>query len=78
MSKLISLDEMSVAQMQGYTKEAIVSYNRMLKRKHVDALLITITSNNLIVIKGGKNLFDSSKKFDKLLQNKGLGHTSRN
>jgi hypothetical protein len=69
---------MSLAQMQGCTKKAIESYNRMLKRKHVDALLVAIASNNLITIKGGNNLSNSMKKSDNFLENKGLGHTSRN
>jgi hypothetical protein len=73
MSELISSDEMSLAQMQGCTEEAIESYNRVLKRKPVDALSVAIASNNLIAIRGGKDLFDSLKKSDKLLENKGLG-----
>jgi hypothetical protein len=69
MFELISSDEMSLAQVQVCTEEAVESYNRVLKRKPV----VAIASNNLISIKGGKDLWDSLKKFDKLLENKGLG-----
>ncbi|CAK9259565.1 unnamed protein product [Sphagnum jensenii] len=69
----ISVQLAYVQQMQGCTEEAIESYNRVLKRKPVDALSVAIASNNLIAIRGGKDLFDSLKKSDKLLENKGLG-----
>jgi len=36
-------------------------------------LLVVIASNNLIAIRGRKDLFYSLKKSDKLLENKGLG-----
>jgi hypothetical protein len=49
---MINSDEMSLAQMQVSTEEAIESYNRVLKRKPVDVLLVAIASNNLIAIRG--------------------------
>jgi hypothetical protein len=53
--------------------KAIESYNSVLRRKPMDALSMAITSNNQIAIKGAKDLFDSLKKSNKLLENKGLG-----
>jgi len=53
--------------------EAIENYNRVLKRKPMDVLSRAITSNNLIAIGGGGDLFGSLKKSNKLLENKCLG-----
>jgi len=53
--------------------KVVESYNRMLKRKPMVVLLVVIASNNLITIRGRKDLFYSLKKSNKLLENKGLG-----
>lgn len=42
----------------------------MLKKKPVDAPSLAVASNNLIALRGSKDLFDSLKKFDKIIVKK--------
>lgn len=60
-------------QVQGRTEEAVESYNTLLKRKPADQPSIAVASNNLIAIRGARDLFDSLKKTDKLLEKRGTG-----
>ena len=49
-------------QIQGMTKEAMACYNTILKLRPDDPALIAVASNNILVINGDKDIFDSKKK----------------
>lgn len=66
----ISVQLAYVQQMLGRFEEAIGSYNAILKRKPADAPSLAVATNNLIALKGSRDLFDSLKKTEKLLEKK--------
>ncbi|KAL2635678.1 hypothetical protein R1flu_007157 [Riccia fluitans] len=63
-----------VQQMQGRGAEALDSYNAFLKKKVQDDSSIAVASNNLIALRGARDLFDALKKFDKIFEKKAGGH----
>ncbi|KAL3684120.1 hypothetical protein R1sor_002142 [Riccia sorocarpa] len=63
-----------VQQMQGRTAEALESYNTFLKKKPQDESSIAVASNNLIALRGARDLFDALKKYDKMFDKKAGGH----
>lgn len=66
----ISVQLAYVQQAQGRTMEALESYSLQLKQKFTDASSMAVACNNLTVLKGNKDLFDSIKKFEKLFEKK--------
>ncbi|KAG6541191.1 hypothetical protein Mapa_017425 [Marchantia paleacea] len=62
-----------VQQMQGRAAEALESYNAFLKKKPQDESSIAVASNNLIALRGARDLFDALKKFDKLFEKRSGG-----
>lgn len=59
--------------MQGRVEEATESYNAILKRKPADAPSLSVATNNLVALKGVRDLFDGLKKTEKFLEKKGAG-----
>lgn len=66
----ISVQLAYVQQVQARNMEALESYNKLLKQKLADAPSMAVASNNLIALKGNKDMFDSIKKFEKLFEKK--------
>jgi signal recognition particle subunit SRP72 len=69
----ISVQLAYVQQMQGRFDEALESYNAILKKKPADAPSLAVATNNLIAVKGARDLFDALKKTEKLLEKKDAG-----
>eukprot|EP00249_Psilotum_nudum_P010597 c22638_g1_i1 orf=54-2165(+) len=66
----ISVQLAYVRQMQGRIVEAMESYNNLLKLKLADAPSTAVASNNLVALRNAKDMFDSLKKIDKLIEKK--------
>uniref|UniRef100_A0A0C9QVQ8 Signal recognition particle subunit SRP72 n=1 Tax=Wollemia nobilis TaxID=56998 RepID=A0A0C9QVQ8_9CONI len=69
----ISVQLAYVKQMLGTSGDGMTTYNNILKQKLADASSIAVATNNLIALKGAKDVFDSLKKFDKLIEKSGGG-----
>lgn len=69
----ISVQLAYVRQMQGRVDEALESYNTILKKKPADPPSVAVATNNLIALKGARDLFDALKKTEKLLEKKDAG-----
>eukprot|EP00897_Mesotaenium_endlicherianum_P002184 jgi/Mesen1/1994/ME000147S01088 len=63
----ISVQLAYVQQMQGRAGEAVQSYSALLKRRLADAPSMAVACNNLVALRGSKDLFDSLKRMDKLV-----------
>jgi signal recognition particle subunit SRP72 len=48
--------------LQGKVQEAMEGYNAVLKRRPSDAPSAAVASNNLITLRGKKDMFDSLKR----------------
>ena len=70
---LISVHPAYVQQALGNSGDAMTAYNNILNQKLVDAPSIAVATNNLIALKGAKDVFDGLKKFDKLIDKSGAG-----
>ncbi|KAJ8539842.1 hypothetical protein K7X08_014094 [Anisodus acutangulus] len=57
-----------VQQILGNTQEAIASYTNLVKRNLADDLSLAVAVNNLIALKGPKDVSDGLRKFDKLIE----------
>ena len=55
----------------GNTKEAVQSYTGIIKRNLADEATLAVATNNLIALKGPKDISDSLKKLDKLVEKTG-------
>ncbi|KAL8090280.1 hypothetical protein AgCh_039665 [Apium graveolens] len=60
-----------VQQLMGNTKEAVQSYTGLIKRNLADEATLAVATNNLIALKGPKDISDSLKKLDKLIEKSG-------
>lgn len=60
-----------VQQLMGNTKEAVQSYTGIIKRNLADEPTLAVATNNLIALKGPKDISDSLKKLDKLIEKSG-------
>ena len=69
----ISVQLAYVQQALGNSGDAMTAYNNILKQKLADAPSIAVATNNLIALKGAKDVFDGLKKFDKLIDKSGAG-----
>lgn len=67
----ISVQLAYVQQALGNDGDAMTAYNNILKQKLADAPSIAVATNNLIALKGAKDVFDGLKKFDKLIDKSG-------
>lgn len=64
-----------VHQLLGNTKEAVQSYIDTIKRNLADEPSLAVATNNLIALKGPKDISDSLRKLDRLIE-KGSGNRS--
>ena len=55
----------------GNTKEAVQSYTGIMKRNLASEATQAVATNNLIALKGPKDISDSLKKLDKLVKKTG-------
>lgn len=62
-------------QLLGNTKEAVQSYIDTIKRNLADEPSLAVATNNLIALKGPKDISDSLRKLDRLIE-KGSGTRS--
>ena len=69
----ISVQLAYVQQALGNSGDAMTAYNNILNQKLADAPSIAVATNNLIALKGAKDVFDGLKKFDKLIDKSGTG-----
>lgn len=60
-------------QVQEANKEAMSCYNSVLKLRPDDPALVAVLSNNILVLNGDRDVFDSKKKV-KVLANDGTSH----
>ncbi|WOH05189.1 hypothetical protein DCAR_0624603 [Daucus carota subsp. sativus] len=67
----ISVQLAYVQQLTGNTKEAVQSYTRIIKRNLASEATQAVATNNLIALKGPKDISDSLKKLDKLVKKTG-------
>ncbi|XP_078440836.1 SRP72 RNA-binding domain-containing protein [Wolffia australiana] len=64
-----------VQQLQGQTDEALQAYSDVVARKLADASSVAVATNNLIALKGGKDVSDGLRKLDQLVKKDGAkGH----
>ncbi|CAL5421947.1 unnamed protein product [Camellia sinensis] len=61
-----------VQQLLGHTQEAIEAYTDIIKRNLADESSLAVASNNLVSLKGPKDVSDSLRKLDRLIE-KGSG-----
>ncbi|KAL7181500.1 hypothetical protein ACSBR1_040401 [Camellia fascicularis] len=61
-----------VQQLLGHTQEAIEAYTDIIKRNLADESSLAVASNNLVSLKGPKDVSDSLRKLDRLTE-KGSG-----
>ncbi|KAF5945229.1 hypothetical protein HYC85_015457 [Camellia sinensis] len=61
-----------VQQLLGHTQEAIEAYADIIKRNLADESSLAVASNNLVSLKGPKDVSDSLRKLDRLIE-KGSG-----
>ena len=54
--------------MQGHTAEALEVYSDTVKKKIADASSIAVATNNLIALKGSKEVSDGLRKLDQLVK----------
>ncbi|CAM6103196.1 unnamed protein product [Calypogeia fissa] len=66
----ISVQLSYVHQIAGNSAEALEGYNTLIKKKPADESSMAVASNNLIALRGARDLFDALKKFDKLFEKK--------
>lgn len=66
----ISVQLAYVQQAQDRTMEALERYKQQLKQKLADAPSMAVSCNNLVVLKGNKELSDSIKKLENLFEKK--------
>ncbi|KAH6558976.1 hypothetical protein KP509_1Z034700 [Ceratopteris richardii] len=64
----ISVQLAFVRQAQGRTAEALDAYNKFLKLKLGDAPSIAVACNNVVVLRGNRELADSIRKFENLFE----------
>ncbi|KAM3344295.1 signal recognition particle subunit SRP72 [Capsicum galapagoense] len=57
-----------VQQILGNTQEAVASYTDLIKRNFADESSLAVAVNNLIAIKGPKDVSDGLRKLDKLIE----------
>ncbi|KAH9299775.1 hypothetical protein KI387_031457, partial [Taxus chinensis] len=69
----ISVQLAYVKQVLGTFGDAMATYNNILKQKLPDASSIAVATNNLIALKGTKDVSDGLKKLEKLIEKGGGG-----
>ncbi|GAB4829315.1 hypothetical protein Ancab_018985 [Ancistrocladus abbreviatus] len=57
-----------VQQLLGQTQEAMEAYTNIIKRNLADESSLAVAVNNLVVLKGPKDVSDSLKKLDRLIE----------
>ena len=55
-------------QLLGHTQEAIEAYTDIIKRNLADESSLAVASNNLVSLKGPKDVSDSLRKLDRLIE----------
>lgn len=58
-------------QLLGNTQEAIESYTDILNRNLADASSLAVATNNLIALKGTKDVSDGLRKLDRMIEKGG-------
>ena len=62
-------------QLLGHTQEAIEAYTDIIKRNLADESSLAVATNNIVSLKGPKDVSDSLRKLDRLIE-KGTGPPS--
>lgn len=62
----------SFFQLMGHTQESMEAYVGIIKRNLADASSLAVATNNLIALKSTKDVSDSLRKFDKLIEKTGV------
>ncbi|KAJ0971066.1 hypothetical protein J5N97_019025 [Dioscorea zingiberensis] len=67
----IDVQQAYVQQLMGHTQEAIESYDSIIIRNLADASSLAVATNNIVALKGTKDVADSLRKLDRLIEKAG-------